>query len=208
MKDLEFQVQKFRALGRDYFNMCERKVVQDEADLRNQFFAKSNPYFEIRFDEVEYGSKQKGHCDVLKFKILSRDWYLTKIKTIVLKFFSSRYKELKVTLTGGKNFKRKDYDAICDFTQNEQTLKKCKSQDQDEGQQTESMHEANLSKSQSKRKFKKFDIHEKDPKVIQRRQEFQRDYVAQFLENHKIKTGFTENNDPENPRKIQQNLEI
>lgn len=119
MKDLEFQVQKFRALGRDYFNMCERKVVQDEADLRNQFFAKSNPYFEIRFDEVEYGSKQKGHCDVLKFKILSRDWYLTKIKTIVFKFFASRYKELKVKLTGGKNFKRKDYEAICDFAQNE-----------------------------------------------------------------------------------------
>lgn len=113
-KDLEFQVQKFRALGRDYYNLSERKAIQNETDLRNQFIAKSNPFFEIRFGDVEYKARHNEHCDILRFKIISRDWYLTKIKTIVLEYFCSRYKELKLKVCQVKMFKKKGFEAVCD----------------------------------------------------------------------------------------------
>ena len=63
----------------------------------------------------------------------------------------------------------------------------------------ESMQDINLSKSFSKRKFKKKDIIEKDPIVKQRRREFKEDYLANWDQKSKIKTGFTENNDINDP---------
>jgi hypothetical protein len=76
------QIQKFRALGRDYYNKCERKCVQSEQDLYRELAAKTKPFFEVRDEKITYNIN-RAPVDVLSFKVFSRDWYLRKIEGII-----------------------------------------------------------------------------------------------------------------------------
>lgn len=83
-ESIEFEVNKFETLGREFYNLSERKNFQCVRELRNYLIGKSKPFFEMR-DYKVYNNSRGRPVDVLFMKIFSRNLYLSKISLIVNK---------------------------------------------------------------------------------------------------------------------------
>jgi hypothetical protein len=68
--------------------------------------AKSKPFFEVRDENILYNHNSKP-IDVYFFKVYSRDWYLKKIKDIVIEYVSKTYEELSIKIVNIDYFKQR-----------------------------------------------------------------------------------------------------
>jgi hypothetical protein len=79
---IEFELTKFRTLGREFYNYSERKNFSSEKELKNYLIGKSKPFFEMR-DYKVYKNSRNRPIDVLFMRVFSRNLYLSKISEIV-----------------------------------------------------------------------------------------------------------------------------
>ena len=79
---IDFELKKFKTLGREFYNYSERKNFNCENELRNYLVGKSKPFFEMR-DYKVYKNSRNRPKDVFFMRIFSRNMYLPKISEII-----------------------------------------------------------------------------------------------------------------------------
>ena len=92
-ESIEFEVKKFKTLGREFYNYSERKNFNSEKELKNYLVGKSKPFFEMR-DYKIYKNSRNRPIDVLYMRVFSRNMYLTKISEIIQKLVDKKYPHL------------------------------------------------------------------------------------------------------------------
>ena len=87
---IEFEIQKWNTLGREFYNYSERKNFNCEKELKTYLVGKSKPFFEMR-DYRVYKNSRNRPVDVLYMRIFSRNMYLSKISEIIKKLVDKKY---------------------------------------------------------------------------------------------------------------------
>ena len=93
---IEYEITKFRELGRDFYNEQERASIEDEEDLRAYIIKRAKAFFEMRDFKVAHSSGDAS-VDVLTFQVFSRNPFLEKITRILTEFVHYRYPEVEVS---------------------------------------------------------------------------------------------------------------